>query len=101
MDAITLTGPNDKSYTFTPLGTNALCDLEERLGKNFGTVMSEIGAIDLEHMRLSTVRVFLQVCLGEPIVPEQEIGALIDHLGFDGISAAINGLIVPAREVKA
>lgn len=101
MDAITLHGPDGKTYTLRPLGTNELVDLEEKWGLKFGTVMEEIGALGMEHMRLSTVRRFLQVCLGEPEVSELEIGALIDALGFDGISTAINGLIVPAQEKAA
>ena len=99
MDAITLTA-NGTTYTLTPLGTNALCALEERLGKDFGTILREIGALGVEHMRLTTVRIFLQACLTEPR-SEAAIGDLIDALGFDGIATAINGLIVPAREVAA
>lgn len=100
MDAITLHGPEGKAYTLTALGTNALCDLEQRLGKHFGQVMGEIGALGLEHMRLGTVRIFLQTCLTEPAT-EEEIGILIDHLGFDGIASAVNGLIVPAQKKAA
>lgn len=99
MDSITMS-TSDKSYTLNPLGTNELCALEERLGKNFGTLMQEIGAFGMEHMRLQTVRIFLIECLTEK-VDEEEIGALIDALGFDGISRAINGLIYPAREMAA
>ena len=40
------------------------------------------------------------LCLAAP-VPEEEIGALIDHLGFEGLANAINGLIVPVKEAKA
>lgn len=97
---ITLHGPDGKVYTLNPLGTNQLCDLELRLGKHFGQVMGEIGALGLEHMRLGTVRLFLQTCLTEPTT-EEEIGALVDFLGFDGISGAINGLIVPAEQKAA
>lgn len=96
---ITLTGPDGKVYTLNPLGTNALCDLELRLGKHFGQVMGEIGALGLEHMRLGTVRVFLQTCLTEPTT-EEEVGALIDFLKFEGLAEAVTGLIVPA-EMKA
>ncbi len=99
MDTVELTA-NGKTYTLRPLGTNELVALEERLGKNFGAIMQEIGAFGMEHLRLSTVRVFLQTCLTEPAT-EDEIGLLIDTLRFDGIAAAINGLILPAREVAA
>ncbi len=109
MDAVTLSA-NGKTYTLRPLGTNALCALEERLGKPFGTLMSEIGVLGIEQMHLSTVRIFLQECLADP-TPETEIGDLIDAVGFDGISKKINGdpeagdetpgLIWPARKVAA
>jgi hypothetical protein len=97
MESVTLTA-NGQSYVLHPLGTNQLCGLEDRLGKSFGVLMGEIGALGIELMRLSTVRIFLQLCL-DGDHSEEEIGELIDSVGFDGISTAINGLIVPAREV--
>lgn len=97
MQPVTLIA-NGRSYVLHPLGTNQLCALEDRLGKSFGVLMGEIGALGIELMRLSTVRIFLQLCLdGEHT--EEEIGEVIDAVGFDGISTAVNGLIVPAREV--
>jgi hypothetical protein len=99
MESVTLTA-NGKTYALQPLGTNELCTLEEQLGKNFGVVLAEIGALGIERMRLSTVRIFLKTCLtSDDDITVEEIGELIDALGFDGISAAINGLIQPAREV--
>lgn len=99
MVSITLSA-NGKTYTIHPLGTNELCALEDRLGKNFGTLMSEIGAFGMEGMRLATVRLFLLECLAEAEdMDEQAIGDLIDAIGFDGVSAAVNGLVWPAREI--
>ena len=97
MDTIALSA-NGRTFELHPLGTNDLCALEQRLGKNFGTLMGEIGALGIELMRLSTVRIFLQLCLvGDHT--EEQIGDLIDAVGFDGISSAVNGLIYPAREI--
>jgi len=96
MDAITLSA-NNRNYILTPQGTNALCALEERWGKSFGALMSELGVLGIEHMRLSTVRLFFQECMHDKPT-ETDIGDLIDALGFDGISKAVNGLIVPGTE---
>lgn len=96
MESITLS-TDGKSYTLRPLGTNELCELQVRLGLHFGAIMEQIGALGIEGMNLETVRVFLQTCMNEKLTLD-EIGTLIDAVGFDGISAAVNGLIIPAQE---
>lgn len=96
MESVTLTA-NGKTYVLTPQGTNALCALEDCWGKSFGVLMSELGVLGLEQMRLSTVRLFFQECMTDKPT-ETEIGNLIDALGFDGISKAVNGLILPGTE---
>jgi hypothetical protein len=96
-DIVEVKAANGHVFTLQPLGTNAICRLEEELGKPFGELMSELGVLGVGQMRLTTVRAFLRRALvGAELTPDA-VGDLIDAVGFDGISSAINGLIAPAR----
>lgn len=96
MAPITLTKPDGTTIAFTPLGTNGICALEEQLGLTFGEIMVAIGVTGVERWSLRITRVFLQACAPAGTTVEA-IGDLIDDIGFDGVGAAVNGLIEPAR----
>lgn len=96
MESITLTTADGTAIALTPLGTNAICNLEEKTGLTFGQIMVAIGMTGMERWSLRTTRVFLQAC-APPGTTIEQIGALIDDVGFDGIGVAVNGLITPAR----
>lgn len=97
MASIRLTNSSGDWVEFKPLGTNAICGLEEQLGLTFGQIMAGIGVTGVEGWSLRTTRQFLQVAAVEDISVEA-IGDLIDHVGFDGIADAVNGLILPAQK---
>ena len=96
MDSISLTTTDGRSIAFMPLGTNAICALEEQLGLTFGEILRAIGVTGVERWSLRVTRQFLQACAPQGTTLEQ-IGHLIDDVGFDGIGAVVNGLIVPAQ----
>ncbi len=95
-ETVTLTTSTGVRLALRPLGTNAICDLEEKTGLTFGQIMVAIGMSGMERWSLRTTRVFLQAC-APPGTTIEQIGALIDDVGFDGIGVAVNGLITPAR----
>lgn len=86
----------DQVYRLRPIGTNEICALEEQTGKVFGQLMIEVGVFGIERVNLSTVRGFIKYCLVTPL-EDAQVGTLIDEVGFNGISEAINRLIVPAQ----
>lgn len=86
----------DQVYRLRPIGTNEICALEEQTGKVFGQLMIEVGVFGIERVSLSTVRGFIKYCLLTPL-DDTQVGALIDEVGFTGISAAINKLVIPAQ----
>ena len=97
MGSISLTNREGAAIAFKPIGTNAICLLEEQLGLTFGEIMAAIGVTGLDRWSLRVTRQFLQACAPAGTTIEA-IGDLIDHVGFDGIGDAVNGLIVPAQK---
>ncbi len=93
---VELIAPDGEVYQLRSIGTNELCDIEEQLGTLFGQLMIEIGVFGIERVKIRTLRAFIRRSLVTPLEDDQ-VGALIDRVGFDGISAAINKLIVPAQ----
>jgi len=102
MDNVKLTKSDGTVVEFKAIGTNAICDLEDRLGLTFGEIMTAIGVTGLDRWSLRVTREFLLACQvpgksgAEPSL--LDIGDLIDYVGFEGIGAAVNGLILPARQ---
>lgn len=94
--AVDLVAPSGQVYRLRPIGTNEICALEEQTGKVFGQLMIEVGVFGIERVSLATVRGFIKYCLVTPL-EDAQVGALIDEVGFNGISEAINRLIVPAQ----
>lgn len=100
-DLVTLTRSTGQVVVLTPMGTNALCAFEERTGLTFGALMAALGITDSEGSiprtwSLLITRQFLQACAPEGASVEA-MGTLIDDIGFEGIGAAVNRLIAPAR----
>lgn len=98
--ALTLTRRNGQVLTLTPLGTNQLAAFEETLGKSFGRILVELGVFGIEGWSLVTTRIVLRACCQDDLSIEQW-GDIIDELGFDTISSAVNGLIGPAQQREA
>ena len=88
--------PDGTDVAFHPIGTNAICALEESLGITFGEILAAIGVTGMETWSLRITREFLKACAVEPITVEA-VGDLIDVVGFEPVGAAVNQLIVPAQ----
>ncbi len=96
MDPITLTRSDGSTVQFTPLTYNAIVQLEEALGLTFGEIMAAIGVDGTARWSLRITRQFLAAC-GPKDLSLEDIGTLVDDIGFEGVGAAVNGLIWPAR----
>ena len=100
MAPITLQSPSGKTATLMPLGFNDLCAFEEKTGLTFGALMAALGVSGQNAWSLKVTRTFLRECHVEPKPTDEEIGTLVDEIGFEGIGAAVNGLIWPARKME-
>ena len=94
-DTVTLTS-RGVTLELRPIGTNAICALEDQTGLTFGEIMQAIGVTGVDRWSLRVTRQFLQACAPAGTTDEQ-IGQLNDEIGFADIGAAVNGLIIPAR----
>lgn len=102
MASIELLNREGRAFHFEPIGTNALCRIEDELGLHFGRLLAELGVFGEAAWKLSTTREFFRRCSVPEVAPEDvgAIGNLIDDLGFDKVSQVLSMLIAPvyARE---
>lgn len=95
--------PDGRTVAFAPLGTNTICALETALHLVFGEIVSALGVDGLGRWSLTVTRHVLHAAhvAATPVERDrlslEEIGVLIDALGFDGIGPIVNDLILPAR----
>jgi len=93
---VELVGPTGEVYRLRQIGTNELCDIEAERNMPFGELMVQLGVFGVERASLVTIRAFIKRALVVEMTDAQ-VGAVIDAVGFAGISAAINNMITPAQ----
>lgn len=68
-------------------GTSAICKIEDALNKNLGEILSELGG---EKLRMSTIRTMVQMSLKDSDLTPDQVGDLIDDVGFQKITEAFS-----------
>jgi hypothetical protein len=88
---ITLTRTDGTTVTLRKVGTNAMVALEESLGRPFGTLLLEVGAVSFAQIQLATVRAVLHAAIvSDTPWTLAQVGDLIDDVGIDHVATAIN-----------
>lgn len=93
---VDLVTPSGDVYRLRQIGTNELCDIEAERQLPFGELMVQLGVFGVERASLATIRAFIKRALVVEL-SDAQVGAVIDAVGFAGISGAINKMIAPAH----
>ena len=88
---------DDDSVVTLKFGTNAICRIEDSLSKTLGEILE-----DLQGSRISmrTLRTMVQMSITGAAMAPEDVGDLIDEVGFEKITKAF-GEVFSKAEAKA
>lgn len=87
----------DGSTVVLKFGTNAICNIEERLNKTLGEILDSLKG---DQLSMRTLRLMVSESITKTEMSDEEVGDLIDEVGFATITKAF-GEVFGADEAKA